>query len=608
MHTENKEGTQMKNGMKYLLIAVLAIGIESVPMSQGANAGEPLAIVQPADGASVPLLSAFKKAYYALPPAERRQRYADRDFQKQMQQEPNRPLAVRLEWEGGMAPYALEIIREDGGRFLLQDGLTNTYHEVRNLEIATAYRWVVQDAKGASVRGRFTTEPDTPRMLDGGKVPNVRDLGGAIGLGNRRVRQGLVFRSAGLNDNAEEAFTTERDTLSGPHGEAMKALLEAVDAETAALATFLGHSDGLALSRDGFDRIWKTFVLSQTPAELDALTTLAALSRGEAVVPDGAAAGLATADARGRVRFATGHQGTAYLVQSFMSDCDCTLTVRVGAEWFWALAVNGCLLRNYLVENPEQSSPGDIPTHPVLLRLKKGMNTIAFAVTAGSEGWCWCSATNPVTDLEAALKGELERRKHARELVVCRHNGMRPGATRINDENRDFWLKFLGIRTDIDLRGTFECWNMTGSPLGETVLWDHISSRIYGEIFQQPHARKALSLVLRNFLDRNNYPIVFHCIAGHDRTGTVAFCLGALLGVDVDTLRKDWETSTFEGGVRDYSMLDSLERGFDAYSGATIRERAEAFVKELGFTDADLATLRDILLESEHESECDGDE
>ena len=55
-------------------------------------------------------------------------------------------------------------------------------------------------------------------------------------------------------------------------------------------------------------------------------------------------------------------------------------------------------------------------------------------------------------------------------------------------------------------------------------------------------------------------------------------------------------------------MLDSLEHGFDAYPGETIRERAEAFVKELGFTDADLATLRDILLESEHENECEGDE
>ena len=592
--------------LKCLLIAVLAIGVESAPMSQGANAGEPLAIVQPADGASVPLLSAFKKAYYALPPAERRQRYADRDFQKQMQQEPNRPLTVRLEWKGGTPPYTL--CGGFGRISLAETGLTNTCYEVKNLRVGTPYHWRVCDAKGTWVRGEFTTEPDTPRMLDGGKVPNVRDLGGAIGLGNRRVRQGLVFRSAGLNDNAEEAFTTERDTLSGPHGEEMKALLEASDAETAALTTFLDHPRKLVFSLRGLDRLWKTFSLTQTPTELDALTTLAALSRVETSVPEGATAGLVAADARGRVRFATGRQGTVYLVQTISTDWERTLTLKVGAEWFWALAVNGCLLRNYLVENPEQSSPGDIPTHPVLLRLKKGKNTIAFAVTAGSEGWCWCSATNPVTDLEAALKGELERRKHARELVVRRHNGMRPGATRINDENRDFWLKFLGIRTDIDLRGTFECWNMTGSPLGETVLWDHISSRIYGEIFQQPNARKALSLVLRNFLDRNNYPIVFHCIAGHDRTGTVAFCLGALLGVDVDTLRKDWETSTFEGGVRDYSMLDSLERGFDAYPGATIRERAEAFVKELGFTDADLATLRDILLESEHESECDGDE
>lgn len=583
--------------LKFLFVAALALGFAGTSALRGAPAREPLVAVQPADGTSVPLLDAFKKAYYAMPYDERRVKYADREFLAKMQGETNLPLDVRVAWKGGSAPFALKLERADGHPFLFREGIASSHFDVRNLEVATAYRWTVTDEDGASVTGRFTTEPDTPRMLDGGKVPNVRDLGGYVAMNGRRVRQGLVFRSAGLNDNAEEVFTTEKETVSGPRGEAMRSLLETCDAERDALATFLERSDKLALSRNGFERVWKTLILARTPTELDALTTLVALSRDEAAVPEGATAGSATADVRGRIRFATGHQGTAYLVQAISSDSDCALTVKVGAEWFWALAVNGCLLRNFLIENPEQESPGDIPTHPVLLRLKKGVNTIAFAVTAGSEGWCWCSAVNPVTELESALKGEFERRKHARELVVRRHNGMRPGATRINDENRDFWLKFLGVRTDIDLRGTFECWNMTGSPLGETVLWDHISSRIYGEIFEQPNARKALTLVLRNFLDRNNYPIVFHCIAGHDRTGTVAFCLGALLGVEIDTLRKDWETSTFGGGVRDYSMLDSLEHGFDAYPGETIRERAEAFVKELGFTDADLATLRDILLE-----------
>ena len=42
------------------------------------------------------------------------------------------------------------------------------------------------------------------------------------------------------------------------------------------------------------------------------------------------------------------------------------------------------------------------------------------------------------------------------------------------------------------------------------------------------------------FLDPANYPIDFHCIAGQDRTGAVAFILNALLGVEEEELYLDW--------------------------------------------------------------------
>ena len=41
-----------------------------------------------------------------------------------------------------------------------------------------------------------------PRLIRVARVPNVRDLGGRVTEDGRRVRQGLLFRSAGLNDNA----------------------------------------------------------------------------------------------------------------------------------------------------------------------------------------------------------------------------------------------------------------------------------------------------------------------------------------------------------------------------------------------------------------------
>ena len=49
-----------------------------------------------------------------------------------------------------------------------------------------------------------------------------------------------------------------------------------------------------------------------------------------------------------------------------------------------------------------------------------------------------------------------------------------------------------------------------------------------------------LKRVVEFFADENNYPIYFHCAAGADRTGTLAFFLGILLGVPVDQLVADY--------------------------------------------------------------------
>jgi len=108
------------------------------------------------------------------------------------------------------------------------------------------------------------------------------------------------------------------------------------------------------------------------------------------------------------------------------------------------------------------------------------------------------------------------------------------------------------------------------------------------------------ALVFRAFLDAERYPLVFHCIAGADRTGSLAFVLEALLGVDEDELYKDWEVTGFDKSKLDFrheTRFDKLVNGFDAYPGATIYDRVAAFVKSCGFTDADIARFREMMLE-----------
>jgi hypothetical protein len=45
------------------------------------------------------------------------------------------------------------------------------------------------------------------------------------------------------------------------------------------------------------------------------------------------------------------------------------------------------------------------------------------------------------------------------------------------------------------------------------------------------------------------------------------------------------------------SRFDKLRAVFDAYPGATTREKVEAYLKELGFGDEDFEKLRRIMLE-----------
>ena len=63
--------------------------------------------------------------------------------------------------------------------------------------------------------GTFTTEDLAPRWIDiEGRVENMRDLGGRTTLDGRRVRQGLVYRGQGLNDNSVDGVHKGRNRLT----------------------------------------------------------------------------------------------------------------------------------------------------------------------------------------------------------------------------------------------------------------------------------------------------------------------------------------------------------------------------------------------------------
>lgn len=177
-----------------------------------------------------------------------------------------------------------------------------------------------------------------------------------------------------------------------------------------------------------------------------------------------------------------------------------------------------------------------------------------------------------------------------------------PGPSVISLEGLGMMVGRLGVKTDIDLRREDECLGMTGSPLGPNVQWHQIHASVlcYSNLVCSAKGQEQFAKIFRIFLDESKYPIVFHCAGGADRTGTIGMVLNALLGVGEEDLWKDYQVTAMWGVVGDtrhFKLFDGLMRSFDAFPGATLGERVEAFVKSVGFTDAEIAEFREMMLE-----------
>lgn len=159
----------------------------------------------------------------------------------------------------------------------------------------------------------------------------------------------------------------------------------------------------------------------------------------------------------------------------------------------------------------------------------------------------------------------------------------------------------LGIRTDLDVRGG------GSAPLGPGVKHISIAMQWYSHIYNEKNyevVRKTISA----FAYEENYPLVFHCSMGRDRTGTTAYLILGLLGVDEDTLLHEYYASYFsEQGnfnVNEFPLMianiSEMRKNLKAFGGkdATERERIEAYLLHIGVTEAEIASIREILLEN----------
>ena len=185
--------------------------------------------------------------------------------------------------------------------------------------------------------------------------------------------------------------------------------------------------------------------------------------------------------------------------------------------------------------------------------------------------------------------------------------GEMPGKNRLTADDLRYMTENLGIRTDLDLRSNGETADMKMSPLGEGVKFVNISSQSYRDVFTDD-GKQVMARNFRVFCDRSNYPIYFHCIGGADRTGSLAYVLNGVLGVDRHDLETDWE-ATFYPDIPDanpnpdhWCRESHFNDGFARYGKEddSWNRRIELYLQDCGITADEIAAFRTIMLEPEN--------
>ncbi len=152
----------------------------------------------------------------------------------------------------------------------------------------------------------------------------------------------------------------------------------------------------------------------------------------------------------------------------------------------------------------------------------------------------------------------------------------------------------LGIKSEIDFRmpdaHNTETGGITSSPLGDDVKYYNVPME-WDELLDSTEAVKKMFSILG---DESNYPAIFHCDIGTDRTGMFAFLINGLLGVSEEDLYRDYMFSNFAdiGGKR---TLDSIRNSYvktvKSCSGDTLAEKIRNCLIGIGVAADDIDTL-----------------
>ena len=161
----------------------------------------------------------------------------------------------------------------------------------------------------------------------------------------------------------------------------------------------------------------------------------------------------------------------------------------------------------------------------------------------------------------------------------------------ITVEGRNTLINELGVKTEIDIRESKEAVNTLPDDLNYNAF--HTKSHIFKD---SKETIKKFFGVLGN---KANYPIIFHCKIGTDRTGMMGFLLNALLGASEEQLYTDYLYSNFGyiAGERTRTVIDEYIEVINATEGETFAEKTYNHLVNLGVNAEHIDTFVEMMTE-----------
>ena len=186
------------------------------------------------------------------------------------------------------------------------------------------------------------------------------------------------------------------------------------------------------------------------------------------------------------------------------------------------------------------------------------------------------------------------------------------------DPAKDIFVKDLGIRAEVDLRSDDEAdnkenictMNKTGVTESdpEYVNYARIKVGSYADGLQKNKAE--YKTIFEDYLaNADEKPVYYHCYGGADRTGTIGFMLGAILGMSYSDLIIDYESTTFSNNLKEHdrdsdqythfpAMLTQIKSWSYYDENKPLSEIIETYlVQDCGVAQEKITKIRNIMLE-----------